>query len=314
LVYSSTAHTLKFYVNGLLLDTVTNNSFPIIAGNVPINMGSWANGRYFNGVMDEVRIWNVARTQSEIQSNMNSELAGTETGLVAYYPFNQGIATGDNTAINTVTDKTANALNGALTNFAKTGINSNFVVGKVNTNNNGLSAASAGKNAKEIKQNYPAAVDGIYWITNPNINSGTPFQIYADMTTDGGGWMLLNSSGGNVASSEITTISSLGTRGYLPRSTVIQLATLSTTVQLRSGLSNNSYTYIATSSDNRPIMALRSTDTNNNGLASWHNSVYTSFVASMGSCDWNDGDGVANGWPNMFHSSGNANGVHWLPT
>ena len=136
-VYSASAHNLKFYVNGVLQDTIINNNFPSIAGNVPINMGTWSNGRYFNGVMDEVRIWNVARTQSEIQSNMNTELAGTETGLVAYYPFNQGIAAGDNTAINTVTDKTANALNGTLTNFAKTGTTSNFVVGKVNTNNNG---------------------------------------------------------------------------------------------------------------------------------------------------------------------------------
>ncbi len=131
LVYSSTAGTLKFYVNGLLLDTVTNNSFPSIAGNVPISMGAWSNGRFFNGVMDEVRIWNVARTQSEIQSNMNSELAGTETGLVAYYPFNQGIAAGNNTAISNVIDKTPNARNGVLNNFAKTGTTSNFVVGKV---------------------------------------------------------------------------------------------------------------------------------------------------------------------------------------
>ena len=131
LVYSSTAGTLKFYVNGLLLDTVTNNTFPSIAGNVPISMGTWANGRFFNGAMDEVRIWNVARTQSEIQSNMNSELAGTETGLVAYYPFNQGIAAGNNTAISNVIDKTPNARNGVLNNFAKTGTTSNFVLGKV---------------------------------------------------------------------------------------------------------------------------------------------------------------------------------------
>ena len=313
-VYSASAHNLKFYVNGVLQDTIINNNFPSIAGNVPINMGAWSNGRYFNGVMDEVRIWNVARTQSEIQSNMNTELAGTEAGLVAYYPFNQGVAAGNNSAISMLTDKTPNALNGTLTNFAKTGTTSNFVTGKVNPNNNGLSAASPGNSAREIKQNYPAAVDGLYWITNPNINGGTPFQIYADMTTDGGGWMLLNSSGGNVASLEIATISSLGTRGYLPRSTVIQLANISTTVQLRSGLSNNSFTYVATSSDNQPITALRSSDTNNNGPASWHNSVYTSFVASLGSCVWNDGGGVANGWPNMFHSAGNANGVHWLPT
>ncbi|MFV8344395.1 fibrinogen-like YCDxxxxGGGW domain-containing protein [Flavobacterium sp. XS2P39] len=57
--------------------------------------------------------------------------------------------------------------------------------------NDGLSAASAGLSAYQIKQDYPAATDGLYWITNPNINGGTPFQIYADMTTDGGGWTLI---------------------------------------------------------------------------------------------------------------------------
>jgi hypothetical protein len=81
--------------------------------------------------MDEVRIWNVARTQSEIQSNMNTELTGTESGLVAYYPFNQGIAAGNNTAISNVIDKTPNARNGVLNNFAKTDTTSNFVLGKV---------------------------------------------------------------------------------------------------------------------------------------------------------------------------------------
>ena len=311
-VFDDLANTIKIYKNGMLISTSTWNG--TITGNPNSLLTLSQSSETFNGVMDDVRIWNVARTQSEIQANMNTELAGTESGLVAYYPFNQGVAAGNNSAISMLTDKTPNALNGTLTNFAKTGTTSNFVTGKVNPNNNGLSAASPGNSAREIKQNYPAAVDGLYWITNPNINGGTPFQIYADMTTDGGGWMLLNSSGGNVASLEIATISSLGTRGYLPRSTVIQLANISTTVQLRSGLSNNSFTYVATSSDNQPITALRSSDTNNNGPASWHNSVYTSFVASLGSCVWNDGGGVANGWPNMFHSAGNANGVHWLPT
>ena len=55
----------------------------------------------------------------------------------------------------------------------------------------GLSALKASTSAYKIKQDFPNAADGIYWIKNSNINSGTPFQIYADMTTDGGGWTLL---------------------------------------------------------------------------------------------------------------------------
>ena len=55
----------------------------------------------------------------------------------------------------------------------------------------GLSAQSAGISALQIKTDFPTATDGLYWISNPNINGGTPFQIYADMTTDGGGWTLI---------------------------------------------------------------------------------------------------------------------------
>ncbi|WP_197171301.1 VCBS domain-containing protein [Novipirellula aureliae] len=44
-------------------------------------------GQYFLGGIDDVRVWNVARTQAEIQSNLAADLAGTEAGLVGYYKF-----------------------------------------------------------------------------------------------------------------------------------------------------------------------------------------------------------------------------------
>lgn len=41
----------------------------------------------YNGQIDEVRVWSVARTSGQLDSNFKNELCGTETGLIAYYRF-----------------------------------------------------------------------------------------------------------------------------------------------------------------------------------------------------------------------------------
>jgi concanavalin A-like lectin/glucanase superfamily protein len=86
-------------------------------------------GAYFNGQLDELRIWNVAHNASQIQATMNIELnAGDATqtaGLVAYYTFNQGNTNGTNTSLTTVTDHKGNN-NGTLFNLALTGTSSNY--------------------------------------------------------------------------------------------------------------------------------------------------------------------------------------------
>ena len=61
----------------------------------------------------------------------------------------------------------------------------------ISTAPDGLTPATASSSAYQIKQDFPDSTDGLYWIANSNINSGTPFKIYADMTTDGGGWTLI---------------------------------------------------------------------------------------------------------------------------
>jgi len=48
---------------------------------------------YFHGQLDEVRIWNVARTPAEIQTDMGSQATGTEANLVAYWKFDQSSGT-----------------------------------------------------------------------------------------------------------------------------------------------------------------------------------------------------------------------------
>ena len=184
-------NTATIYINGVAAGTST---FPTPA-NVTrnycyIGKSNWGGDPIANAVFDELRIWNTARTQVVIQSSMNTELAGNETGLVAYYNFNQGVAGGINTGITSLPDRTGNSYTGALNNFTLSGITSNWVSGAPLLYD-GSSALTASTSAYAIKQSYPSSADGYYWIKNPNINGGSPFKIYADMTTDGGGWTLI---------------------------------------------------------------------------------------------------------------------------
>src|SRR6266850_3948821 len=48
---------------------------------------------YFNGQMDEITIWNVARTQGQIQASMHRSLVGNESGLVGYWRFDETTGT-----------------------------------------------------------------------------------------------------------------------------------------------------------------------------------------------------------------------------
>ena len=60
------------------------------ANNNPIRIGSDYGGRYFDGRIDEVKIWDYARTQEEISSTMYTPPSLEQLGLIAYYNFNSG--------------------------------------------------------------------------------------------------------------------------------------------------------------------------------------------------------------------------------
>ncbi|QEG40277.1 DUF4347 domain-containing protein [Roseimaritima ulvae] len=111
--------TVNTYVNGHIIETY-DGSGNIGDAHVALDdfrVGGRQNnpaGNYFTGDIDEVRLWSTARTQSEIQNNLDVPLVGNETGLAGYWNFNEGSGT-------TANDLSSNANHGVLTDGAGTG-------------------------------------------------------------------------------------------------------------------------------------------------------------------------------------------------
>ena len=82
----------KLYLDGVFKkgDQPSGHAVPNASN---FRIGSTNNGEYFDGKIDEIRIWSEARTQPEIQATMNNTLTGSEGGLVAYYKMNDGSGT-----------------------------------------------------------------------------------------------------------------------------------------------------------------------------------------------------------------------------
>jgi gliding motility-associated-like protein len=94
---------IKYYLNGCLInsipasgDLVTNN---FLAGIGMQSQNPTATTENFKGNIDEVRIWNIARTEQEIQLNMNFLIPTNQPGLLAYYKFNNNYLNSQGNAV-----------------------------------------------------------------------------------------------------------------------------------------------------------------------------------------------------------------------
>ncbi len=86
----NTTNGFVSYLDGVLVDQRNSVNVALPAMSTCVFIGSFNGGSEFtNGQIAEVRIWNKARTQAELQANMNKRLTGKEANLVAYFPLNK---------------------------------------------------------------------------------------------------------------------------------------------------------------------------------------------------------------------------------
>lgn len=115
IAFTKSGATLKIFVNGTLIYQNNSAGASVLSqtGYVGIGANPW-NGasnqttpqsELFAGGIDEVRVWSVARTDSEILNNMDLKLAGSTSNLLGYWDFN------GNSSSSTLYDRTSNGFN-----------------------------------------------------------------------------------------------------------------------------------------------------------------------------------------------------------
>ncbi|MEO9952999.1 LamG-like jellyroll fold domain-containing protein [Nonlabens sp.] len=160
------------YVDGLQVGTGNLSSVDTPTTGIDLRIGRRVPGGAnltFAGELDEVRIWNVARTQTEISNSMSNEICQSTSGIEAYYKFNQGSAGATNTTVTSLTDSSGLS-SGTLFNFTLSGTSSNWVSSAVTltplidltvTQNNGiLSSQQSGASYRWVECANNRAITG----------------------------------------------------------------------------------------------------------------------------------------------------------
>lgn len=114
-VMRSTMDT-DLYVNGINVggeisgesNSPMSSNYPADVAKIGYHLSNGVN-YWFKGMIDDLRLYNVALTQNQIRTTMCKKVSGSETGLIGNWNFNE-------TSGNTVIDKSPNGFNGTLIN------------------------------------------------------------------------------------------------------------------------------------------------------------------------------------------------------
>lgn len=200
----------------------------------------------------------------------------------------------------------------------------------------GLSPATASSSAYQIKQDYPSSGDGFYWIKNASINGGVPIKIYADMTTNGGGWTLILKNSSNAGWTYANSVAINTSMPFKTNADIINIATANYSIigwadyikKSASGFqymfdaasrgsfggiwtANGSYSFVSTSNTQTDVTVNTKFGswnyvTNNNGFA--QRMPFRSTTAGDGTGFLTNSSGTGNWWATLI-----SNNIYYTP-
>jgi LruC domain-containing protein len=88
------ADRLKMYIDGVAVAIAFVGTVPASTADMgasSLKLGNGVVAGFFDGSLDELRIWSTVRSATEISDNRFLSLIGNEAGLAAYYQMNEGV-------------------------------------------------------------------------------------------------------------------------------------------------------------------------------------------------------------------------------
>ncbi|MCA0447034.1 MAG: T9SS type A sorting domain-containing protein [Bacteroidetes bacterium] len=107
LTYDAGTQSQKMYIDGVLVNSRVSFGVYNGYGDFYIGRSAWSLSDAFDGSLDEVRLWNYVRSDSEINDNRILALRGDEPGLLGLYHFDEPSGT-------VVYDASPNGINGTI--------------------------------------------------------------------------------------------------------------------------------------------------------------------------------------------------------
>lgn len=103
--------TLTAYQDGRAAGSIASGN---TISDTVLTIGGRSGGSHFQGQLDELRLWNTARTAGQILANAYQTVSSGESGLAAYYRFDQQNEVGQTEVV----DSTGNDHHATMTNMA----------------------------------------------------------------------------------------------------------------------------------------------------------------------------------------------------
>ena len=122
---NTSTSTVTVYANGVSLGSqshsvITNYGSSSYSLNVGGYVSDASTAHYFQGYLDEVSIWNIAKSTTEVVSLQKSSLTGSETGLIGYWSMNTGSGSTETNSVSGALSSTTLTLHTGATRVAST--------------------------------------------------------------------------------------------------------------------------------------------------------------------------------------------------